>query len=127
MATTFPTSKDIYLEINGKKLAVAQSYKAKSTRESRYIEAFGSAQPVGTVGGRVKYQLELTRVCLADSTLGEPIRFHDLSGFNVVIVKPDCKIIYSGCEWSAIAEDTSLGDALLETVSIVASGRLEVR
>ncbi len=127
MATAFTTSKDIYLEINGKKLAVAQNYKVKTQRESRCIEAFGSAQPVGTIGGRVQYQLELTRVCLADSSLGEQISFYDLSDFNVVIVKPDCKVIYTGCQWSAISEDTSLGDAVLETVSIVASGRMEVR
>ena len=47
---TFPTSKDIYIEIDGRRLATAQSYKAKTTRESRYVEAFGSAEPVGTVG-----------------------------------------------------------------------------
>ena len=49
---SFPTSKDIYIEVDGRRLATAQSYKAKSTRESRYVEAFGSAEPVGTVGGR---------------------------------------------------------------------------
>ena len=32
---TFPTSKDIYLEVNGKKLAVVESYKAKSTCKSQ--------------------------------------------------------------------------------------------
>ena len=37
----FPTSRDIYLEVNGKKLAVVEGYKAHSTRESHYVEAFG--------------------------------------------------------------------------------------
>lgn len=61
---TFPTSKDIYIEIDGRRLATAQSYKAKTTRESRYVEAFGSAEPVGTVGGRVRHVLELTRAAV---------------------------------------------------------------
>ena len=46
MATiTFPTGKDISIEVNGQKLAVAQSYKAKTTKTSRTVEAFGSREP----------------------------------------------------------------------------------
>ena len=37
----FPTSSDIYLEIDGRKVAVVQSYAAKSTRSSQNVEAFG--------------------------------------------------------------------------------------
>lgn len=48
---SIPTSADIYIEVNGRKIAAAQSYKVKSSRESKYIEAFGSQEPVGTVGG----------------------------------------------------------------------------
>ena len=31
---SFPTSKDVYIEVDGKRLAAAQSYKAKTSRES---------------------------------------------------------------------------------------------
>lgn len=126
MAILFPTSKDIYLEINGKKLAVAQGYKAKSTRESRYVEAFGSPQPVGAVGGRMRHTIELSRVCATKEALGDGVDFHNLSGFNVVIVKPDRQIIYSGCEWGEIMEVATLGEVVLESVSIVASKRMEL-
>lgn len=122
--TSFPTSKDIYIEIDGRRLAAAQSYKAKTTRESRYIEAFGSAEPVGTVGGRVRHLLELTRVCLCGSA--EAVDFHRADGFNVVIVKPDRKIIYSGCQWSSIDEAAAISDMVYETLTAVASGRMEV-
>ena len=37
----FPTSSDIYLEVDGKKVAVVQSYTAKSSRTSQTVEAFG--------------------------------------------------------------------------------------
>lgn len=123
----FPTSKDIYLEVNGRKLAVAQSYKARASRESKYVEAFGSSEPVGTVGGRVQHLLELSRVCLADRGLTDGVDFYALDNFNVVIVKPDRRIIYSGCQWAEIAEGAALGDVMVETVKIVASGRMELR
>jgi len=123
---SFPTSNDIYIEINGKKLAVAQSYRVKTNRESRLVEAFGSVEPVGAVGGRVTHQLELTRVCVSQGAAGDGVRFHELSGFNVVIVKPDKKIIFSGCEWSSIDEAASLNNVVLESVSVVASKRMEL-
>lgn len=125
MATiTFPTSKDIFIEVNGRRLAVAQGYKVKSTKESRAVEAFGSREPVGTIDGRVRHVLELTRVKAADG-ITDPVDFYSLSGFHVVIVKPDRKIIYSDCQWSAIQENAALGDLLFETVTIVAGKRLE--
>ena len=49
---TIPTSRDIYLELNGKKLAVVQGYSAKAMRTSREVEAFGESEPVATVGRR---------------------------------------------------------------------------
>lgn len=122
----FPTSNDIYIEVNGRKLAVAQRYRAKTTRESAYVEAFGSAEPVGTVGGRVNHVLELSRVYVYGDSLGDGVNFHGLSGFNVVIVKPDRKIVYTGCEWSSIDEDAPLGKTVLESVTVVASRRMEL-
>lgn len=122
---TFPTSKDIYIEVNGKKLAVAQSYKVKTTKESRYVEAFGSKEPVGTIDGRVKHFIELTRVRV-DDALADSVDFHSLSGFNLVIVGPKRKVIFSDCQWSGIFEATTLGDVMFETVSIVAGKRIEV-
>ena len=121
---SIPTSNDIFIEVNGRKIAVAQSYKARTSRDSKHVEAFGSAEPVATVGGRVKHQLELSRVLI--SSPGDGIDFHAVSGFNVVIVKPDRKIIYSGCEWANIDESVALGGVVLESVSIVASKRLEI-
>ncbi len=123
---SFPTSNDIYIEINGKKLAVAQSYRAQTSRDSQYVEAFGQNEPVGTVGGRQKHILELTRVAVSSAALGDGIDFYALSGFNVVIVKPDRKIIYSGCEWAKIEENGALGNVILESVAIVAARRMEL-
>ncbi len=127
MATiTFPTGSDISTEVNGQRLAVAQSYKARTAKESRYVEAFGSREPVGAVDGRVKHLLELTRVCVTGAALRERVDFYALTDFNVVIAKPDRRVIYSGCQWTEISEAASAGALLFETVTIAASRRMEV-
>lgn len=121
----FPTSSDIYLEVEGKKVAVVQSYTAKSTKTSRTVEAFGEDQPVATIPGQKNHVVELTRLYATDEALSDGIRFHDLEDFSLVICKPDRKVIYSGCQWSAIGEEGTLGDMVLEKVTIVAAKRLE--
>ncbi len=126
MDVVFPTSRDIYIEVNGKKLAVVEGYKAYSKRDSIYIEAFGESEPVGTVAGKTKHYVELSRVYASDEALKDGISFYDLSGFNLVVVKPDKKIIYSGCEWSNISESAGINDTVIEGVSLIASHRMEI-
>lgn len=121
----FPTSSDIYLEVDGVKVAVVQSYSAKTAKTSRAVEAFGEAEPVATVPGQTSHTLELTRLYATDEAIRDGINFYDLTDFSLVICKPDRKIIYSHCQWSAIQETGTLGDMVLEKVSIVASKRLE--
>ena len=51
----FPTSSDIYLEVDGTKVAVVQSYTAKAAKTSRAVEAFGEEEPVATVPGQTTH------------------------------------------------------------------------
>ena len=127
LKVVFPTSQDIYIEVNGQKLAVVESYKAQSSQSTRYIEAFGQSEPVGTVSGRIKHILNLSRVYMYyDGNSCLDINFFNLHNFNVVIVKPDRRIIYSGCEWANIKESASLNDTVLEDVEIIAAKRMEI-
>ena len=48
----FPTSSDIYLEVDGVKVAVVQSYSAKASKTSSALEALGESEPVATVPGQ---------------------------------------------------------------------------
>ena len=121
----FPTSSDIYLELDGKKVAVVQSYTAKATKSSQSVEAFGESEPVATIEGQKKYTLELTRLYATDDAVSDGINFYDLRDFSLVICKPDRKIIYSGCEWSAIHEEGQLNAMVAEKVTVVASKRIE--
>lgn len=121
----FPTSSDIYLELDGRKVAVVQSYMAKAVKSSQSVEAFGESEPVATIEGQKKYTLELTRLYATDDAVSDGINFYELKDLSLVICKPDRKIIYSGCEWSTIQEDGQLNAMVAEKVTVVASKRIE--
>ena len=122
----FPTSADIYLELDGKKVAVVQGYTAKASKSSKNVEAFGESEPVATIEGQRKYTLELTRLYATDDAVSDGINFYDLRDFSLVICKPDRKIIYSGCEWSTIQEEGQLNAMVAEKITVVASKRIEI-
>ena len=121
----FPTSADIYLELDGRKIAVVQSYTARASKSSQSVEAFGESEPVATIEGQKKYTLELTRLYATEDAVMDGINFYELRDFSLVICKPDRKVIYSGCEWSAIQEDGQLNAMVAERVTVVASKRIE--
>ena len=125
IASQFPTSADIYLELDGRKIAVVQGYTAKASKSSRFVEAFGESEPVATIDGQRKYTLELTRLYATDDAVSDGINFYDLEDFSLVICKPDRKIIYSGCQWNAIQEEGQLNAMVAEKVTLVASKRIE--
>ncbi|MEA4814705.1 hypothetical protein SDC9_151719 [bioreactor metagenome] len=122
----FPTSSDIYLELDGKKVAVVQSYTAKASKTSQSVEAFGESEPVATIAGQIGYTLTLRRLYATDSAISDGISFYDLSNFSLVVCKPDRKVIYSGCQWSNIEEVGNLDTMVAETVTIIAAKRIEV-
>ena len=122
----FPTSADIYLEVDGKRVAVVQSYSAKATKTSRAVEAFGESEPVATLDGQRKYTLELTRLYATDEAISDGIDFYGMKDFSLVICKPDRKVIYSGCEWSGIQETGQLDAMVAEKITVTAARRIEV-
>ena len=120
----FTTSGDIRLEVDGKCIAVAQGYRARASRQSRAVEAFGQDEPVGVAASRTVHEITLSRVQLLDEALGDGIDFYGLTGFTLVIAKPGQRVIYSGCEWSSIDERVELGGMVLENVGLVAARRM---
>ena len=125
--TGFPTSSDIYLEADGKKIAVVQSYKAKAKRTGKNIEAFGEKEPVCTIEGPQNYTIELTRLYATDEAISDGIDFYAVSDFSLVIVKPDRRIVYTGCQWSQIEESGEIGEMIAETIAISATKRVETK
>ena len=123
--TGFPTSSDIYLEADGVKVAVVQSYSARTSRTSTTVEAFGESEPVATVPGKTSHVLELTRLYATDEAIRDGLNFYDMEDFSLVICKPDRKIIYSDCQWSDIGEEAALGGMVAEKITLVAARRIE--
>ena len=119
---TIPTSRDIYLELTGKKLAVVQGYSAKARRTSREV---GESEPVATVGGQTRYTLELSRLYATDEAIGDGVSFYELDDFSVVVCRPGKRIIYSHCRWSNIEELGKLGEPVAEKVTVISCKRME--
>lgn len=117
------TSRDIYIEVNGRRAAVVESYEAKAIRELYNVEELGGSFPAALLSGNAKYRLTLKRVQLAGEN---PPDFYSLSEFDVVIVKPERRIVYSGCEWEEIREGVSAGQPCMETVILTARRRAEL-
>ena len=127
VSTGFPTSAEIYLELDGKKMAEVQSYTARASKSSKNVEAFGESEPVATLAGQRKYILELTRRYATEDAVSDGINFYDLTNFSLVICKPDRKVTYSGCEWSEIHEEGQLNAMVAERVTLLAAKRIEVQ
>jgi hypothetical protein len=96
MATIFPTSKDVYFTVNGKKVAVVQSYNTSYTKEDKEIDAFGQLDPVGFTPGKKSYTIRITKAYITDAAIKDGISFYDIDNFSFVIVKPDKLIVYTG-------------------------------
>ncbi len=124
-AAGFPTSSDIWLELDGRKVAVVQGYSCKATRTSYSVEAFGEEEPVATVQGPQSYVIQLTRLYATDRAIADGLNFYELKNFSLVICKPDRKVIYSDCQWSDIQEDAKLGGMVMEKLTLVARSRME--
>lgn len=120
-----PTTADLYLEVNGIKVAVVQSYKVTATRSGSTIRAFGQATPVATLRGTQEYVLELTRIYATDAAIRDGIDFYALEDFDLVVCKPDRRVIYSGCQWTRLEESAAVGDTVMEKVTVHAARRVE--
>lgn len=126
MIRKIPTTADIYLEVDGVRVAVVQSYRAVTARQSRAVEAFGQEEPVATVRGASRYTLELSRLYATDDAIRDGIDFRSLDGFSLVICKPDRSVIYYDCQWQELTESAEVGGMVLEQVTIVAGHRTEL-
>ena len=123
----FPTSCDIWLELDGKKVAVVQSYHCKTTRNSTSVEAFGEDEPVAIMEGPQQHVIQLKRLYATDKAIADGLNFYDLKDFSLVICKPDRRVIYSQCRWSDIEENAKLRETVVETLTLISRHRMEIK
>lgn len=126
MGVAITTSNDIYLELNGNRIAGVQSYSTKYTNDVKTVDAFGQATPIGYTLGKKAYSLDLTKVYLEDTAIADGIDFYSLSDgdFDLVIVKNGKRTVYKNCIVSSISEDGNLNDKVQEKMSLSALNRI---
>lgn len=112
--------KEVYLEVDGERVAIIDSYTEQITQQSRVITAWGEQEPVGTVPGRVQYALTLHTVRPADG-----INLYTLTEFNLIAARAGARIIYSGCRWKSIVSSGGVGNLTSLKMELVAAGRTE--
>lgn len=125
MSVQFPTSQDITFELNGKPVAVVQSYSTSYNREDTEVDAFGESEPVGYTPGKKRYTINISKAYIHDDALKDGINFYNLEDFDFVIVKPDRRVVYTGCSITSINEEGSLNDIVAENIDIRATSRRE--
>jgi len=122
------TSDDIFIELNGKRIAGIQNYSTSFDNDTKIHDAFGSSTPVGWSKGVKRYTVDLSRIYLEDTAIKDGIDFHDLadSGFNIVIIKGSKeRITYKDCSIKTINENGDLKDKVLESISVQALDRVK--
>lgn len=126
MGVAITTSNDIYLELNGQRIAGVQSYSTKYTSDVKTVDAFGQDIPIGYTRGKKAYSLDLTKVYLEDTAIADGIDFYALSDgdFDVVIVKNGKRTVYKNCIVASISEDGTLNDKVQEKMSLTALNRV---
>lgn len=114
------TSNDIYLTINGKRIAGVQSYSTKMTNETKFVDAFGHKTPIGYTVGKKTYSIDLNRVYLEDTAIADGIDFYSLADndFQLVINRNGHIVTYTSCIVSDISEDGNLNDSVQEKMTI---------
>lgn len=126
MGVAITTSNDIFLELNGNRIAGVQSYSTNYTNDVKTVDAFGQDIPIGYTRGKKAFSLNLTKVYLEDTAIADGIDFYTLSDgdFDLVIVKNGRRIVYKNCIVASISEDGNLHDKVQEKMTLNALNRI---
>lgn len=121
------TSDDIFLEIDGQRIAGVDSYNTRYTNDVKLHDAFGQATPIGYSLGSRKFNIDVSRTYLEDTAIADGINFYNLSDYdwNLVVVKNGKRVVYKSCIITEIAENGQLKDKVAEKISLMALDRVE--
>ena len=125
MPVIFPSSKDIYFEIEGRKVAIVQSYNTSYQRDDKQIDAFGESESVGYTFGKRNHTIKIKKAYIDNAAYKDGFNFYTLDNFSFVIIKPDRRIVYTGCSIQNVEEDGGLNEVIAENITIRATSRRE--
>lgn len=110
----------VYLEADGKRAAIVDSYTVKCVQQSRTVAAWGEQEAVSTAPGRVSYELTLENVRPENGT-----DLCALSGFSLIAAGNGGKVTYSGCRWKNITAAGGAGNTPRRSMVLVAAARTQ--
>lgn len=121
------TSDDIYIEMDGQRIAGVQSYSTKYSSDVKTVDAFGQSTSIGYTLGTKKYTIDITRAYLDNTAIADDIDFYDLANgdFNLVVIKAGNRVTYKNCIVSEIDEDGTLKEKVAEKFTIIALDRVK--
>jgi hypothetical protein len=112
-----PAREDVYLELDGEKVAQVEEYRAHSRRTSRMVYSFGESAPAGILRGQEEHNLHLRRIrCAGDVDL------FSREDFTLTLVRPAGRVRYTGCRWKEVEEGSRGGT--VESALLCATGRV---
>ena len=122
MQVLLPKKQQIWVEVNGERLATAQSLKCTSVKNRKAVYAFGQAEPVAWLERPTVYRVELSRLACTAKT--SQMTLHKLSGFHLVTVQDGVPVVYTGCEWEELEEAQSTAEPIwMERAVLLAAQR----
>lgn len=122
MQVLLPKKQQIWVELNGERLATAQSLKCTSVKNRKAVYAFGQAEPVAWLERPTVYRVELSRIVGTGKTAQTAL--HGLSGFHLVTVQDGVPVVYTGCEWEEMEEAQSTAEPIwMERAVLLAAQR----
>lgn len=118
---TFSSSffNNIYIELNGKKLASVDGFKVQILCDSNYIESMGESNPIATIKGKTRYKINISKMCFFDE-----ISFDSLNDFNLIIVKNNTRVTYKNCQITEVKEFSNDG-LIMEDITLISQSKVE--
>jgi len=119
------TSDDIFIEIDGKRIAGVQDYNMDYGNDTKKHSSFGQNDSIGWSTGEQTYSINLSRIMLEDTAIADGIDFFDLTDtqFDLVIIKNTIRTRYGTCSITTISESASLKDSVRESMTVQALSR----
>jgi hypothetical protein len=111
---------EIFLEAQGMRIALAESYTEQAAQDIRPVSVWGEQFPSSVAAGAVRYELTLRNV-----RPEEGVDLYAAADFTVTAAGPDRRIVYSGCRWKTLAAAGGKGERALRSMELLAAAREE--
>lgn len=101
MSQILASGSGITIEAGGQVLAHAADYSVKMSRACVAVWPYGSTEPLTLLPGSTSHILQLEQI-----RWEEAANYNTMSNFTVKITRNGGTVQYTGCEWTAVEEES---------------------